>query len=95
MNDDKPIYKHDCSECEYLRTFTPSDNTFQPIAQYDLYAHARERMIELIARYGDSPPDYLSGCCFLGYPEDENPCLEIPIFKEIFNRYNEKFSLKK
>lgn len=95
MADNKPIYKHDCSECEYLGTFIPPDDKFQPITEYDLYAHLRERMVELIARYGNNPPDYLSGCCFLGYPEGENPSLQIPIFKEIFNRYNEKFSLKK
>ena len=52
-------------------------------------------MVELIARYGNNPPDYLSGCCFLGYPEEENPCLQMPIYKEIFDRYHEKISLKK
>jgi len=90
MTDINPIYKHDCSECKYLGTYTPTDNTIQPIAEYDLYAHLREKMVELIARYSDNPPDYLSGCYFIGYSEEENISLQMPIYKEIFNRYNEK-----
>lgn len=95
MIDCKPKYIHDCSECEYLGTFIPKECKYQPIAEYDLYAHKRETMIELIARYGDNQPDYLSGCYFIGYSEDENSCLQMPIFKEIFNRYNAKIFLKK
>ncbi len=95
MNEIKPIYKHDCSECEYLGAFVQTEDKYQPMAKYDLYAHKRETMVELIARYGDSPPKYLSGCCFIGYPEEESPSLQIPIFKEIFDRYNKKFSSKK
>ena len=86
MIKEEQIYKHDCSECTYLGTFIPYDKTFQPITKYDLYAHKRETMVELIARYGNNPSDYLSGCYFIGYPEEENPCLQMPIFKEIFNR---------
>lgn len=94
MVDDKPIYKHDCNECEYLGAFVPLDDEFCPVTKYDLYVHLREKTLELIARYGNNPPDYLSGCYFIGYSEEENTCLQIPIFKEIFNRYNGKISLK-
>lgn len=95
MADNKPIYKHDCSECIYLGTFTPSDNKYQEIREYDLYVHLKNEIIlSLIARYSDHPGDYMCGIGILGNPEEENPCLQIPIFKEIFNRYNEKITSK-
>lgn len=94
MKQEKPRYKHDCSTCTYLGQFVPLNSTCQPIIIYDLYAHQRDRMVELIARYSDNPPDYMSGCFFIGYPEEENTYLQIPIFKEIYNRYNDKISLK-
>ena len=86
----KPIYTHDCTECEYLGRYIPKEDKYQPIAEYDLYAHLREKMVEFIARYSDNPPDYLSGCYFIGYSEEENTCLQMPIYKEIFDRYNER-----
>ena len=88
----KPIYTHDCTECEYLGRYIQAEDKYQPITEYDLYAHKRAAMIELFARYGNNQADYLSGGYFLGYPEEENTCLQMPIYKEIFDRYNEKHS---
>lgn len=87
-------YNHDCSECIYLGTYRLENDHYLPITEYDLYAHKRETIIELIARYGNNPSDCLTSCYFLGYSFKENPCLETPIFKEIFDRYNQHLSIK-
>ena len=48
MQQIKPQYKHDCSECVYLGNYK----------NYDLYVHEHEYLTELIARYSSDGPDY-------------------------------------
>ena len=69
-------YNHDCSECIYLGTYQLTESNYPRIKEYDLYVHERETIVELIARYGNNPTDYLNGCYFLGYPLNESLCLE-------------------
>ena len=47
---DKPLYQHDCERCRFLGSYRA----------HDLYFCKKERP-EVLARYGNDGPDYISG----------------------------------
>jgi hypothetical protein len=49
----KPLYKHDCDQCHFLGA----------VDDHDLYFCNKH--MELIARFGNDPPDYRSGHAFI------------------------------
>lgn len=89
LNPKDRFYKHDCLECLYLGDLFYSNykKEMSYIGYYDLYYHDRGNRIELIARYGDEQPDYMSATYWRNAPEDEQlEILEHPIFGEIIQR---------
>jgi hypothetical protein len=69
-NEEKPYYTHDCNKCVFLGGWrgkqTAEDRGLQ---NYDLYVCGDN----VVARYGDDGPEYISGMEFVGmvYPLTE------------------------
>lgn len=90
---DEPLYKHNCSNCVYLGYFIDvnfdKNSANLVVGLYDLYAHIREDMVELIARYGDNEPDYNSFTYFVysDFGEQEQNMKSINGIYEAFKRY--------
>ncbi len=57
MNE-SPLYKHDCSKCEFLGSYRFIGDG------YDLYFCPQHGFPTLLARWSDDGPDYLSGFSF-------------------------------
>ncbi len=55
---ESPLYKHDCSQCEFLGSHRFMED------DYDLYFCLRDGFPTLLARWSDDGPDYLSGFSF-------------------------------
>jgi len=47
---DKPLFRHDCDNCQFLGNFQ----------EHDLYVHRHRTSDTVVARYGSEGPEYLS-----------------------------------
>ena len=67
----QPKYKHDCSNCIFLGSFTTEKVSYKNI--YDLYYHPNEEPVfrSLVARYGSEGGNYLSGMIFGVYDRED------------------------
>lgn len=93
---DKPLFKHDCSGCIYLEEYfninVVRDYGTVNVTFFELYAHFRVDRLELIARYGDEPDEYLSFTYYpnVEYSEQRELLTRTPAIYEAFKRYGEK-----
>jgi len=81
MNDNKPRYNHDCSDCKFLGQFK----------EFDLYFCDHRGPATVISRYGNEPSAYNSGLGFSKIDLIEAECRAV---KEEFLREDQRSWLK-
>jgi len=76
-------FQHDCSGCVPLGEWTGPSPRWEDEREetLELYACAGKFSVSLIARYGDSPEEYLSGEAFRGQVIGSEP------LQEAYRRY--------